>query len=263
MKLYLDPGHGGSDSGAQGNGMDEKDINLDIARRIRRILTNEYQDAYVRMSRTDDSTISLSQRTNEANAWGADFYLSIHCNSFNGSAQGYEDYIHSSLSDSSQTARYQDTIHAEVTKVNQLRNRGQKKANFHVLRETTMSALLTENGFIDNAHDADLISDASWRQTVAQGHVTGLAKAFNLEKKEDDGTLYKVVAGSFKSKEYADNRVEHLQSNDIESFVTAVTISGEQWYRVQAGAFTARENAEARLDKVRNAGIDDAYIIQE
>lgn len=263
MKLYLDPGHGGSDPGAQGNGLKEKNINFDIARRIRNILTNEYKGVHVRMSRTDDSTKSLTQRTNEANSWGADYYLSIHCNSFNGSARGYEDFIHSSLSDSSQTARYQDTIHAEVIKVNQLQDRGQKKANFHVLRETIMSALLTENGFIDNAQDAELMKEASWRQSVARGHVNGLAKAFNLEKKDDPGTLYKVIAGSFQSKENADNRVDYLQSKDIESFVMAVTISGEQWYRVQAGAFSDRENVEARLKEVRNGGINDAYIVQE
>lgn len=263
MKLYLDPGHGGSDPGAQGNGLKEKNINFDIARRIRNILTNEYKGVHVRMSRTDDNTKSLTQRTNEANSWGADYYLSIHCNSFNGSARGYEDFIHSSLSDSSQTARYQDTIHAEVIKVNQLQDRGQKKANFHVLRETIMSALLTENGFIDNAQDAELMKEASWRQSVARGHVNGLAKAFNLEKKDDPGTLYKVIAGSFQSKENADNRVDYLQSKDIESFVMAVTISGEQWYRVQAGAFSDRENVEARLKEVRNGGINDAYIVQE
>ncbi|ALX48545.1 N-acetylmuramoyl-L-alanine amidase [Lentibacillus amyloliquefaciens] len=263
MKLYLDPGHGGSDPGAQGNGMDEKNINLDIARRIRDILASDYRNINVRMSRTDDSTKNLSHRTNEANTWGADYYLSIHCNSFNGNAQGYEDFIHSSLSGSSTTARYQDIIHAEVTEVNQLRNRGQKQANFHVLRETTMSALLTENGFIDNAHDADLIKDASWRQTVAQGHVIGLAKAFNLAEKEDDGTLYKVIAGSFQSKENAEDRVDALQSQGIESFASAVTIEGEQWYRVQAGAFSGRENAETRLAAVHDAGIDDAYIMQD
>ncbi len=130
MKIYVDPGHGGSDPGAQGNGLKEKDITLDIARRIRNLLTNNYTNADVRMSRTGDSTKSLNERTNEANSWGADYYLSIHCNSFNGSAQGYEDYIHSSLSDSSTTARYQDIMHSEITKVNQLRNRGQKKQTF-------------------------------------------------------------------------------------------------------------------------------------
>ncbi|GGJ91286.1 sporulation-specific N-acetylmuramoyl-L-alanine amidase [Lentibacillus kapialis] len=261
MKLYLDPGHGGSDPGAQGNGMDEKTVNLDIARRIRNILNQDYKNVHVRMSRTYDRTKSLSARTTEANNWGADYYLSIHCNSFNGSARGYEDFIHSSLSDSSTTAAYQDTIHPEIIKVNQLQNRGQKKANFHVLRETTMSALLTENGFIDNAQDAALIKDASWRQTVAQGHVNGLAQAFNLKKQEDPKQLYVIIAGSFQSKKNSKDRVNYLQSKGIEAFADAVTISGEQWYRVQAGAFSKKENAEAQLKRVRDAGINDAYII--
>ncbi|WP_176555702.1 N-acetylmuramoyl-L-alanine amidase [Virgibacillus ndiopensis] len=264
MKLYLDPGHGGSDPGAGGYGLQEKDITLDIALRIRNILTNDYENADVRMSRTSDVYKSLNQRTNDANAWGADYFLSIHCNAFNGSAQGYEDYIYSGLSDSSTTANYQNIIHAEVIKVNQLSNRGKKKANFHVLRESTMPALLTENGFIDNAHDSSLMKNSSWRQKVAQGHVNGLAKAFNLQRKqEDSGTIYKIIAGSFKSKDNADQRVSYLQSKGIEAFVYATTISGEQWYRVQAGAFSDRENAEQRLEKVQNAGIEDAYIAAE
>nr|WP_164669938.1 N-acetylmuramoyl-L-alanine amidase [Virgibacillus doumboii] len=262
MKLYLDPGHGGSDPGAQGNGLYEKDMNLDIALRIRDILTN-YKGMDVRMSRTGDTFVSLNERTNEANAWGADYFLSIHCNAFNGEAQGYEDYIHSSLSDSSRTAEIQNIMHEEITQVNRLRDRGKKKANFHVLRETVMSALLTENGFIDNDHDAALISDPSWRQSSAQGHVNGLARAFNLQQKEEADVLYKVIAGSFQSRVNAEDRVDYLQSKGFEAFVSPTTISGERWYRVQAGAFLSRENAEQRLAAVRNAGIEDAYILTE
>ncbi|UFU00249.1 N-acetylmuramoyl-L-alanine amidase [Radiobacillus kanasensis] len=262
MKLYLDPGHGGSDPGALGNGLEEKDIVLDIALKIRSILLNDYENVEVKMSRTSDSTVSLSQRTNEANSWGADYFLSIHCNAFNGSAQGYEDYIHSSLSNSSTTAYYQDIIHSEVIEVNQLRDRGQKQANFHVLRETTMPALLTENGFIDNSHDAALMKDPAWRQRVAQGHVNGLAEAFTLKRKpeENSGAVYKVIAGSFKVKENADERSTYLETKGIESFVNTVIVSSETWYRVQAGAFSSRENAEKRLAEVNNAGIYDAYI---
>jgi len=265
MRLYLDPGHGGSDSGAQGNGLMEKNITLDIALKIRSILTSQYEDVQVKMSRTEDTTKSLNQRTNEANAWGAHFYLSIHCNAFNGSARGYEDYIHSSLSDSSTTAKYQDIIHAEVLKVNQLQDRGKKRANFYVLRESVMPALLTENGFIDHAQDAELMKQSSWRQNVAQGHVNGLAKAFNLKRKQQvvPGTVYKVIAGSFRSRENADERVTFLRSKGIESFVYTVSISGTTWYRVQAGAFSSRENAEKRLEEIKNAGIPDAYIITE
>ena len=169
MKLYLDPGHGGTDSGASGNGLLEKDITLDIALKINSILNNDYENIEVKMSRTSDSTKSLSQRTNEANAWGANYYLSIHINA--GGGTGYEDYIYSGISDTSTTASYQTIIHAEVLKTNQLRDRGKKKANFHVLRESKMPALLSENGFIDNSQDAALMKQASWRQNVAEGAV--------------------------------------------------------------------------------------------
>ncbi|WP_010097875.1 N-acetylmuramoyl-L-alanine amidase [Ornithinibacillus scapharcae] len=264
MKLYLDPGHGGTDNGASGNGLVEKEVNLDIALRIRNTLINSYNNVEVRMSRTSDITKSLQQRTDEANAWGADYFLSIHCNAFNGSARGYEDYIHNELSDSSLTARYQDILHTEITKLNQLTNRGQKKANFHVLRESNMPALLTENGFIDNAQDANLMKQSSWRQAVAQGHVNGLARAFNLTPKQDDtGALYKVIAGSFRTRDNAEERVNFLQSKGIESFIGTVVISGVTWFRVQSGAFSNRANAEERLAEVRNAGITDAYIVME
>ncbi|PWW31889.1 N-acetylmuramoyl-L-alanine amidase [Cytobacillus oceanisediminis] len=264
MKLYLDPGHGGTDPGAQGNGLKEKDINLDIAKLIRNILEQGYENIDVRMSRTSDITKSLSQRTDEANSWGADFYLSIHCNAFNGQARGYEDYIHSSLSDTSLTGKYQDIIHTEVTKLNNLINRGQKKANFHVLRETAMPALLSENGFIDNPDDAAFMKDPLWRQKVAQGHVNGIAKAFKLKPKEVmPSAIYKVISGSFKSKENADERVIFLKAKGIESIVVTASIAGAVWFRVQAGAFNEKENAEKRLAEVKSAGIIGAFILKE
>ncbi|SFD41007.1 N-acetylmuramoyl-L-alanine amidase [Lentibacillus persicus] len=260
MKLYLDPGHGGSDAGAQGKGINEKTLNLDIALRIRTILTQDYKGVRVRMSRSDDRTKSLRERTNEANGWGADFYLSIHCNAFNGAARGYEDFIYSSLSDRSDTAAHQRAIHKEVMKTNELPDRGLKKANFHVLRETAMPALLTENGFIDNPADARKMANPAWRQAVARGHVNGLAKAFKLKLAASNQALCKVIAGGFHSKENASTRVELLKSHGISAFITKTSIAGKPWYRVQAGAYSNRKNARTHLDTVRAAGINDAYI---
>src|SRR4051794_5294066 len=159
LKLFLDPGHGGTDSGAVGNGLREKDLTLDIALRIRDLLINNYNDVVVRISRTTDITRSLAERTNDANAWGANYYLSIHINAFNGTASGYEDYIHDSLSDTSLTAQYRNILHEEVIKVNGLFDRGKEKANFHVLRESNMPAMLSENGFIDNVSDTEKLKD--------------------------------------------------------------------------------------------------------
>lgn len=271
MKLYLDPGHGGQDPGAQGHGLNEKDVTLDIALKLRTILQNDYENVQVKMSRTSDTTKSLSQRTSEANAWGADYYLSIHINSATSSASGYEDYIYIGLSNSS-TAKYQGIIHEEVLNVNELKDRGKKKANFHALRESSMPAVLTENGFITNAHDAALMKQASWRQKVAQGHANGLAKIFHLKRKSQPeptppipspGTLYKVIAGSFKSRENADELVTLLHDKGFEAFVNSTTISGETWYRVQAGAFSDRSNAEERLTQLHKAGFKDSFLIAE
>lgn len=80
VKLFIDPGHGGTDPGAVGNGIQEKNLTLQIATLIKDILTLEYDNVSIRMSRTGDQTVSLSERTNAANAWGADFFLSVHIN---------------------------------------------------------------------------------------------------------------------------------------------------------------------------------------
>lgn len=84
VKIFIDPGHGGSDSGASGNGLQEKHVTLQIALALRTILLDEYQNVSVQLSRTSDQTVSLTQRTNAANSWGADFFLSIHINAYGG-----------------------------------------------------------------------------------------------------------------------------------------------------------------------------------
>jgi len=203
LKLFLDPGHGGTDSGAVGNGLREKDLTLDIALRIRDLLINNYNDVVVRISRTTDIARSLAERTNDANAWGANYYLSIHINAFNGTASGYEDYIHDSLSDTSLTAQYRNILHEEVIKVNGLFDRGKEKANFHVLRESNMPAMLSENGFIDNVSDTEKLKDPNWRQRVAQGHVNGLVRAFNLSPKDD---IHRVIVDGVQIGAYQDDQ---------------------------------------------------------
>nr|WP_309472984.1 N-acetylmuramoyl-L-alanine amidase [Cytobacillus firmus] len=66
MKLVLDPGHGGIDPGAQGNGLQDKNLTLQIAKRIKDILNLNYDNLSIRMSRPGDQTVSLSERTKAA-----------------------------------------------------------------------------------------------------------------------------------------------------------------------------------------------------
>lgn len=191
VKIFIDPGHGGTDPGAVGNGLQEKNLNLQISTRIRDILNAEYTGHQIRMSRTGDATVSLVQRTNDANAWDANFFLSIHINA--GGGTGYEDFIYPGSG--APTTTYQNIIHDEINRVVDFYNRGKKQANFHVLRESRMPALLTENGFIDNVNDANKLKQASFIESIARGHVNGLVRSFNLQRNSGGTGTYTVKAG--------------------------------------------------------------------
>src|SRR5690625_1403675 len=105
MKLYLDPGHGGKDPGAVGNGLQEKEIVLDLTKRIQRLLLG-YSGTHVKMSRSGDVTKSLRERTDEENRWSDNLFLCIHCNAFNGKVRGYEDFVFNKLKASAATRDY-------------------------------------------------------------------------------------------------------------------------------------------------------------
>ncbi|MFD4815105.1 N-acetylmuramoyl-L-alanine amidase [Peribacillus butanolivorans] len=194
-KIFIDAGHGGSDPGAVGNGLKEKDITLKIATMVKSML-EDYKDVSVKMSRTGDTYPSLSARTKAANEYAADIFLSIHINA--GGGTGYEDYIYTSAS--VKAKEYQSIIHAEIIKLIDMKDRGKKSANYQVLRTSSMPAVLTECGFIDHAGDAAKLRTSIFIENLAKGHVNGLVKAFNLKKKEAaenvvTSTSYTIVKG--------------------------------------------------------------------
>lgn len=258
IKLYLDPGHGGSDPGARGNGLMEKNLTLAIALQIRSMLLNEFEGITIRMSRTNDRTVSLSQRTRDANAWGADFYLSIHINASGGT--GFESYIYPGTG--SPTTTYQNLIHGEILKQVDLRDRGKKRANFHVLRETGMPALLTENGFIDHPADAAKLKNPQFIRALARGHVNGIARAFGLKRKTaNSGTgtkpakLYRVQIGAYKQRANAEETAKKARNKGFQTYI----FQQSGLYKVQIGAFKERKYADALADRARKAGFP-AYI---
>lgn len=152
FKFYIDPGHGGHDPGASGYGEKEKDLVLEMSYRLKEFLRNNYEGITTNRSRGSDVFKSLDFRTNEANEWGADAFLSLHMNAFNGSASGYEDYVYPTVG--SETRHLQDCIHDELASLySGFPDRGKKEANYHVLRESLMPAVLTENLFIDHKQD--------------------------------------------------------------------------------------------------------------
>ncbi|WP_077621804.1 N-acetylmuramoyl-L-alanine amidase [Sediminibacillus massiliensis] len=266
MKIVIDPGHGGTDTGAIYQSHQEKNYNLSLALAVQRELRNRYEVEIV-MTRTKDETVSLENRTNFANSENADFFLSIHHNAAGG--RGFESYIYNGpLAPSTQ--QYQSIIHDRIvnnlTSEYGIRDRGKKRANFHVLRETDMSALLLEILFIDNPDDLKLITNSAFRSDTANAIAQGVASALKLPVKqqpEEPGVLYKVIAGSFTERENAQNRINFLDEKGIDSFMVPATISGRQYFRVQAGAFADRQNAETQVERLGNVGITDAFILTQ
>jgi len=229
VKIFIDAGHGGKDSGAVGNGLQEKNITLDICQRIAAGL-KAYENTTVLMSRTSDTFPSLDDRTNEANAAKADLFISVHINSGAATARGFESHIYTTAD--AGTKALQNVMHQEIYNAAYKDagepDRGKKQSNFHVLRESNMKAILTENLFISNTADAKNLSSADFRQKIAQGHINGLEKFLGLKKsaqppptteKPTGGKLWKVQVGAFEDEKAARDLAADLQRQGYRPYV--------------------------------------------
>lgn len=173
MKIFIDPGHGGNNPGAIGpNGLREADVNLDIALKLGKILIQwEYDINY---SRVVDETVSLSRRAQLANEWGANYFVSIHCNSNeNSSIGGTSTFYYRS---GTVAQRFAQVVNNNLVRQIELRDIGTFSANFAVLRLTRMPAILVEVAFISNPYEAELLSTNSFRQNCAIGIANGIAQ---------------------------------------------------------------------------------------
>ena len=169
MKLILDPGHGGDDSGAAFRELKEKDITLDICLACLEKLQLYY---WVALTRTSDMTVPLSDRVKIANWWKADLFISVHCNADPDidapgmpEAKGEEIWIHPH----SLTGR--DVAEAIKGHVDAFfpdhRFRGIKESKgFYVLRRTQMPAVLIEVGFLDNVSEHGAFQGAVNRRRI-------------------------------------------------------------------------------------------------
>ncbi|EYO75319.1 N-acetylmuramoyl-L-alanine amidase [Staphylococcus aureus DAR3933] len=169
--IVLDPGHGGSDQGASSNTKYkslEKDYTLKTAKELQRTL--EKEGATVKMTRTDDTYVSLENRDIKGDA-----YLSIHNDALESSnANGMTVYWYHD----NQRA-LADTLDATIQKKGLLSNRGSRQENYQVLRQTKVPAVLLELGYISNPTDETMIKDQLHRQILEQAIVDGLKIYFS------------------------------------------------------------------------------------
>ena len=204
--IVIDPGHGGHDPGTSHHGLREKDLNLDIASRLRSQL--EDRGLSVTMTRDRDEFISLSRRPAIANRMRADLFVSVHANA-NRSRQvsGVEVYYPresqvdaagllppsvepSELGPATMTVRQilwdlvltRTRRHStrmamricRAMRASGVRCRGVKGARFVVLREATMPAVLVEVGYVTNEEEASRLSNPASRDRIADGIADGL-----------------------------------------------------------------------------------------
>jgi len=165
-RIVIDVGHGGKDSGAIGiNGIQEKDVVLNIANEILMLNNDLNQPLDIYLTRYSDTLISLFDRTKLAKALEADVFISLHCNhSNNPNARGIEVYVANNeshyLDDSTWLAfQLQDALNKELG----FESRGVKFADFQVLRETIdyCPSVLLELGFLSNSDESNYYANSS------------------------------------------------------------------------------------------------------
>lgn len=185
--IVIDPGHGGKDSGSRAirNGktiLNEKDINLDIALRLNRMLQAAGANTY--LTREDDTYIGLYERPEKANALGGDLYISIHNNSSDSTgASGTEVYYYRKSNEADygiDTAGFAKLVQKELIQNIGLKNRGAKsEPAYAVLNKTKMPAIIIEGGFLSNDTDLNMMLSDKFKENYAYATAKAILQTLN------------------------------------------------------------------------------------
>ena len=190
--IFLDPGHGGSDSGAVENGVREKDLTLSVYNKVSsRLASLGYT---VLTSRNTDKDVGLVSRADQANKSNADMFLSIHFNAGGrGTAYGIETYYykheqgyepeinkdnHNSPERIEKSRKLANKIQQNLLYKTGAYDRGVRRASFAVLRETSIPSILVELGFIDNQEEVNKIKTNEYQEKLADGIVDGIVEYY-------------------------------------------------------------------------------------
>lgn len=212
VKVFLGVGHGGADSGAVGNGLKEKDLNLSIGLACRDVL--ERHGVTVLMSRTKDENDTTSEEIKECNAFAPDLAADIHNNSEpKGTADGAEVY-HTLSGGKGKTLA--TNINNEIIAIGQ-NSRGVKtRANskgkdyYGFIRETSAPAVIVECAFISNKNDIAIIDTAAEQRAMGVAIAKGILKTLGIEykaeaEKDCRGKVITACEFSAGTVEYLDN----------------------------------------------------------
>lgn len=192
-RVVIDAGHGGYDAGSQSDsGIKEKDITLDITKKIGKLLQDKgVSVVYTRTSDTvqwpSDNVEDLLKRSEIANASGADYFVSIHTNFSDVSknnVKGSEVWVRH---DNGVNDRFANVVNDELKKVTGIQNRGLKDEEtspLSLLRYNNMPSILIETGFLSNDNDTRILSSKNGQNAIANAIAKGILQI--LDEKNDD-----------------------------------------------------------------------------
>lgn len=164
--VVLDAGHGGSDPGAEFSGYLEKDFNLDITLKLEAIL--KQKGINVKMTRSTDVFVGLEERAEMANSWGADLFVSIHNNSMHEGMKGSMTFYYpTSYKGKTYAKMILDNMYDKLN-MGAMGSSGLRSANYVVLRQTKMPAVLVEVACMSHPDDLNLLKSEAFRQKTAE-----------------------------------------------------------------------------------------------
>ena len=175
-RVVIDAGHGGTDHGAIRDDTSEKDITLDVSKKVEDMLKK--QGYAVLMTRPVDSFVSLADRVAMAEKFNPDIFVSIHVNSsVRPEITGIETHYYHQ-----ESLNLAQTVHSSLASAIDSKNRGLFKSKFYVINHTTSPAILVEIGFISNDNErAQLVSEKR-KQATAKAIVEGVNNYFKQLK---------------------------------------------------------------------------------
>lgn len=212
MKIYIDPGHGGNDSGAIGpTGLEEKGVNLKIAVNVRQILQGYGIDAI--LTRQNDSRVELADRVKIANDNKGDYFVSIHINSASSpTATGTETFA---FPNSDLGTKLANAIQGALVNEINLANRGVKYRDFFVLKNTKMPAVLVEIAFINNPREEELLKDQNFLYKAAAGISKGILTFLGMEYKDSSDISNDISAWAKEAMEWATDKEINLTDGSM------------------------------------------------
>lgn len=236
IKVGYDAGHGLHTPGKRTpDGEREWTFNDIVARAFAAELAM-YND--VETKRFDDPSgktdVPLATRTNNANKWGATVFVSIHQNAHAGtwgSHTGVETYVYTGHQPKSLAVA--EAIHPALVQAFGLRDRGIKRKNLHMLRETKMPCVLVEGGFMDSTIDIHKLRDRNVLESAGKLMAQALAKHYKLTRR--------VLIASTRPPSTP------TPTQDVSSKIGYSNVDGANTFRIQSGVYNGKGDAAQAL----------------